>query len=67
MVLQLHFDLCVFQNLNFSVFNETENCQLVIFRFLVEKKNNNNFAAVTCTFINNSSISISKKENKSPV
>ena len=60
-----HFDRCVFQNLNFPVFDETENCQLHIFRFLVKKKNN--FAAETCTFINNSTISISEKENKSPV
>ena len=38
MMLQLHFDRCVFQNLNFPVFDETENCQLHIFRFLAKKK-----------------------------
>ena len=37
MMLQSHFDRCVFQNLNFPVFDETENCQLHIFRFLVKK------------------------------
>ena len=65
MMLQPHFDRCVFQNLNFPVFDETENCQLHIFRFLVKK--NTHFTAVTCTFINNSTISISEKGNKSPV
>ena len=35
--MQPHFHWCVFQNLNFPVFDETENCQFNIFRFLVKK------------------------------
>ena len=30
--MQPHFDRCGFQNLNFPVFDETENCQFHIFR-----------------------------------
>ena len=59
------FDRCVFQNLNFPVFDETEYCQFHIFRFLVK----NNFVAVTSTFINNCTISVFEKViyKKSPV
>ena len=35
--MQPHFDRCVFQNLNFPVFDETEDCQFHILRFLVKK------------------------------
>ena len=61
--MQPHFDRCVCQMLNFPVFDETDKCQFHIFRFLVK----NNFVAVTSTFINNYTSSVSGKEKKSPV
>ena len=60
---QPHFDRCVIQNLNFPVFDETENCQFHIFRFLVKK---NNFVAATSASINNCTDSISEKEKEKP-
>ena len=44
--MQPHFDRSVFQNLNFPVFDEAENGQFPIFRFLGKKKlccSNNHF------------------------
>ena len=35
--MQPRFDRCVFQNLNFPVFDETENCQFYIFRLLMKR------------------------------
>ena len=59
--MQPHFDRCIFQNLNFPV-DETEYFQFHIFRFLAK----NNFVAVTSTFINNCTISVSEKEKEKP-
>ena len=36
--MQPRFDRCVFQNLNFPVFDKTENCQFHIFRLLVKRQ-----------------------------
>ena len=36
-MMQPPFNRCVFQNLNFPVFDVIENCQFQMFRFLVEK------------------------------
>ena len=58
-----NYNRFVFQYLNFPVFEETENCQLHIFRFL----DKNNFVAVTSTFKNSCAILVSEKKKKSQV
>ena len=40
--MQPHCDRCVFESLNFHVFDQIENCHFHIFKFLVK----NNFVAV---------------------
>ena len=52
--MQPHFNRSVFQNLNFSVFDHTDNCRFHIFHFV----------AVTSTFINNCAISVSERKEK---
>ena len=58
--MQPHLDRCVIQNLNFPVFDETENCQFHIFRFLVKKIT----LLSTSTSTNNCTSSVSEKEKK---